>query len=125
MELASQRYADVVVVSVTGRIDHRSAEDFERGLAPYLERCAAGDSAVVLDLAGVDYMSSVGLRVLMLASRHARRQDGHLVVCSLGGTLAEIFAISRFDKLFPLYDDADAALAALSGDAVAARRGPG
>ena len=125
MELSAQRYADVIVVSVRARVDHRSAVDFELALAPYLAQCSTDDAAVVLDLGGVEYMSSVGLRVLMLASRHARRQNGRLVICSLGDTLTEIFAISRFDQVFDCYRDVDAALAALSPGAVLARSGGG
>lgn len=121
MELSAERYADVVVVSVHGRIDHHSAGEFETALAPHLEQCSADEAAVVLALGGVDYMSSVGLRVLMLASRQVRRRSGRLVVCGLGETLAEIFAIARFDQVFDIYPDTDAALAALSPAAAQAR----
>ena len=121
MELSARRYADVIVVSVNARIDHRSAGDFETALAPHLDQCAAGEAAVVLDLGGVEYMSSVGLRVLMLASRQARRQQGRLVISSLGETLGEIFAISRFDQVFDCYPDVGAALDALSPSAAQAR----
>ena len=77
MELASVRHGDVVVLSPRGRIDHASADAFKAVLEPYLAQAGPG-RPLVLDLGGVDYIASVGLRVLMLASRHARAQgDDH------------------------------------------------
>jgi len=64
MELSPRRFADAVVLAPAGRIDQSSADAFKAALAPHLERCADGGDRVVLDLSGVDYISSAGLRVL-------------------------------------------------------------
>jgi phosphoribosyl 1,2-cyclic phosphodiesterase len=61
MECSAKSIDDVVVVSVSGRVDHKSSREFEAVLKPHLDVCIAGDRRkMVIDLAGVDYMSSAG-----------------------------------------------------------------
>ena len=110
MELSSARHGDAVVLSPRGRIDHASAEGFKTALAPHLARCAPGHP-VVLDLGGVDYIASVGLRVLMLASRQARAQGGAILVAVLQPLVREIFEISKFTLVFPCFASVADALA--------------
>jgi anti-anti-sigma factor len=110
MELSSARHGDAVVVSPRGRIDHAGAEGFKTALAPYLTRCVPGHP-LVLDLAGVDYIASVGLRVLMLASRQARTQGGNILVAALQPLVREIFEISKFTLVFPCFPSVADALA--------------
>jgi anti-anti-sigma factor len=114
MELASRRLADTVVLSPTGRIDHASAEGFRAALTPHLAGCADGQDRVVLDLGAVEYVSSAGLRVLMLAAKQARSQGGTLVVAALAPLVREVFDISRFSLVFPIYPTVRDALAAVS-----------
>ena len=82
MELAPRRFADALLLRPSGRLDHCTAPDFRVALAPRLERCVKGGDVVVLDLAGVEHVSSAGLRVLMLASRQVSGQGGTLVVAA-------------------------------------------
>ena len=119
MELSSARHGDVVVLSPRGRIDHASAEGFKTALGPYLAQSGPG-RPLVLDLAGVEYIASVGLRVLMLASRQARAQGGTITVAALGPLVREIFEISKFTMVFPCFPSVADALADLAG-----RPGPG
>ena len=111
MELSSARHGDIVVLSPRGRIDHASAEAFKTALAPYLAQCGPGHP-VVLDLAGVDYIASVGLRVLMLASRQIRTQGGTILVAALQPLVREIFEISKFTLVFPCFASVADAIAA-------------
>lgn len=117
MELAQARYADAVVISVSGRVDHASAEQFKAELWPFLAPCTRSGDKLVLDLSGLEYISSAGLRVLMLAGREAKAQDGTLVVCGLQPVVQEIFEISRFNVVFQVHPDQQAARAAISGRA--------
>lgn len=96
MILTPVRYADVVVLTLQGRLDQSTAEDVRMALAPHLERCAEGQDHLVLDMAGVDYVSSAGLRVLMLASKQAKAQKGYLVLVSVQPLVQEILEISKF-----------------------------
>ena len=76
MEVTAHVRDGAVLMAPRGRIDHASAEDFALALKPYLEDCRATAAPCVLDMAEVDYISSVGLRVLMLASKQVKAQAG-------------------------------------------------
>lgn len=122
MQVTAARHADVLVVAVTGRIDYMNAEDFKSALQPHLANCAAGGDQVVLDLARLEYVSSAGLRVLMIAAKDVRARKGRLVAVSLQPVVREIFEISRFTLVFDIFDSVQDALRAISPAAAAASR---
>ena len=103
MDLAPRRVADTVVLAPSGRIDHASAEGFKEALQPYIERCAAGRDPLVVDFSGVEYISSAGLRVLMLARKQAKAQGGTIVIAALQPMVKEIFEIARFTLVFQIF----------------------
>ncbi len=109
MILPTREQAGVLIVSVSGRIDHVSSEEFTQALEPLLQHCAPGHSALLLDFANVDYISSAGLRVLMMASRRAKAQRGIFAIAALQPMVQEVFAISRFNLIVPCYGSVDAA----------------
>jgi anti-sigma B factor antagonist/stage II sporulation protein AA (anti-sigma F factor antagonist) len=110
MDLVSARHGDTLVVSPRGRIDHASAEAFKTALEPHL--ATSGPGRLVLDLGAVDYIASIGLRVLMLASRQARAQGGTIAIAALQPLVREIFEISKFTLVFPCFPSVAEALAA-------------
>jgi anti-sigma B factor antagonist/stage II sporulation protein AA (anti-sigma F factor antagonist) len=120
MPLSSSRFADVVVLAVSGRIDHATAEAFKADLAPHLARCAAGQDSVVLDVAGVDYVSSAGLRVLMLAAKQAKAQQGYLALAAVQPLVLEILEISKFTLVLRIEPSVRDAVAAASAAGLAA-----
>lgn len=109
MNLPLRENAGVVVAAVSGRIDHASADAFNVALAPLLKDCVGGNKPVVLDFSGVEYISSVGLRSLMLASRQAKSQKGIFAIAGMQPLVQEVFAISRFSLIMPCYVSVDAA----------------
>jgi Anti-anti-sigma regulatory factor (antagonist of anti-sigma factor) len=80
---------------------------------------------VVLDFSGVEYISSVGLRVLMIAARQMRERQSQLLVAALQSVVAEIFAISRFDRILTVTATLDDAMARCSAAALAQHRSAG
>ena len=120
MQLALRQIADVVVAMPNGRIDHAAAGLLESQLLPVLEQATAKHSAMVLDFAEVEYISSVGLRVLMIAAKSMRAQNRPIAIAALQPVVAEIFSISRFDKVLTVYPTVRSALATLSPAALAA-----
>jgi anti-anti-sigma factor len=120
MELAVKRYADTLALFPKGRIDHATADQFKVALAPHLAGVAAGRDRAVIDLGAVEYISSVGLRVLMLASKQVKAQGGALAVADLQPVVREIFEISRFNLVLEVFPTLREALAKLSPAALAA-----
>ena len=85
-----------------------------------LDRALASRQRIVVDLSGLEYVSSAGLRCFMLAAKQAGTQGGKIVLAALRPVVAEIFQISRFDMVFELHPSVRAALAAVSAEAAAA-----
>jgi anti-anti-sigma factor len=120
MRLGYARFADVVVLSPSGRVDHVTAEELGTALAPHLARCAEGQDHVVLDFAGVDYISSAGLRILMLAAKQAKAQHGFLAVAAVQPLVQEILEISKFTLVIRTVPSVREAVAAASPAGLAA-----
>ena len=120
MQIATRQWADTAVVGVVGRVDHRSAGQLEQTLAALMAREGATPGAVVLDFSGVEYISSVGLRVLMVTAKQMRSQEAIFAIAGLQPVVAEIFAISRFDRVLVVHADVPSALGQCSASALAA-----
>ena len=120
MEIKNKTYGDVLVLSPEGRIDHANSEDFRKGLVLFIERCKSDGERVVLNLAGVDYISSAGLRCFMLAEKQAKSQGGTIVVAAMQPVVKEIFEISRFTLVFDTFTTVQEAIAKLSSVALKA-----
>ncbi len=122
LQIATRRVADAVIAMPVGRIDHRSAADFEAALSPLVTDAAAAKGTLVLDLSGIEYISSVGLRVLMIAAKKMREGEAPLLVASLQSVVAEIFAISLFDRILTVTATLEDAMALCSPAALAQYR---
>ena len=120
MELTPRRLADTLVVSPEGRIDQSNADAFQNALAPILTECAADKGRLILDLSGLEYISSAGLRVLMLAAKQAKATGVTIALSGLRPLVAEIFQISRFTLVFTITSTLREALAKVSPQALAA-----
>lgn len=119
MECKIQNLANVVLFEVEGRIDHSTAPAFGSALLPHVEGCAGEDKKLLLDLGKVTYMSSAGLRVLMIAVKGCRKQSGRIVLAALPPTVQEVFKIGRFDMVLETFPTVRDALVAISPAAAA------
>ena len=120
MEFSSRRLADVVVAAPAGQIDHPNAMKLQRALTPIVDEAAAGKNPLVLDFTGVEYISSMGLRVLMVAARQMKARNSAVAVAGLQPEVAEIFEIARFRFVVDVFPSVRDALVALSAPAAAA-----
>lgn len=96
----------------TGRIDASNAGICEKDLLALME--THGPSAII-DLSGLSYISSAGLRVLLVGAKTARTKGGKAVICNAPATIAEVLKMSGFDKVIPLLADRASAQAHLGG----------
>ena len=119
MNYKVQNLANIVLLEVEGRIDHSTAPAFGSALLPQVEGCAGEDKKLLIDLSKVTYMSSAGLRVLMIAAKGCRKQSGKIVLAALQPSVQEVFKIGRFDMVLETFPTVRAALAAISPAAAA------
>jgi len=117
MNVTSRRFANAVVLSVSGRLDQDTCDAFRGDLSRHVEASARDGAVIVLDLSGLDYVSSAGLRCFMLASRQAKALSGRICVAALQPMVAEIFEISHFNLVFQVFPTVREALGAVSADA--------
>ena len=103
-----------VIVSPGEPVDHENADDFESRLIPSVEEASRSGGSLIIDFGGVDYMTSVGLRALMMAVKEAESASVKILVTGLNETMQEIFHISGFEKLFDVHESLESALAAAS-----------
>ncbi len=120
MKIRSKRFANAVVITSSGRLDHENSSAFGNGINPILEDAASSKSGIVLDFSELEYISSAGLRALMLAANQAKSHGVKIVVASLQPVVSEIFQISRFNMVFSIFGTVRDGLSAISGDAAAA-----
>ena len=110
MEVGERRDGDILILLPVGRIDNDTSAAFQARLLASLASAAA---TVLIDFSRVEYISSAGLRALMMGSRQAKAVKGRLAVAALGPVVKEIFEISRFSLVVQVYETSAEALAAL------------
>jgi anti-sigma B factor antagonist len=101
---------DVTVVTLSGAIDGNTAPEAQAQILPLME----SQPSVVLDMAEVEYMSSAGLRTLLLLYRQAAARDGKVAIAGLQESLKDTMAITGFLNFFLVHDDVATAVAAIS-----------
>ncbi len=115
MEWQSEVRDGSMIVGPRGPIDHQNADRFEAKLIPAVTEAAAVGVQLIIDLERVNYMSSVGLRVVVRADKAAKREGVSLAVANLNQTMREIFQISRFDKIIRVHGSLEEALVSAVG----------
>ncbi len=108
MECTGSKQGAFYVLEVSGRMDALTSQGFE---TECLARLEAGDTRIVADLSGLEYISSAGLRSILAAAKKLKAAGGDLAFCCLSGIVAEVFTVSGFAKLLPVYDTRGEALA--------------
>jgi anti-anti-sigma factor len=98
---------DYNVVAVEGRMDAVSAPEFEKFLNALI---AEGVLKVIVDFEGLDYISSAGLRSVLITAKKIQSKNGEILIVSLHDTVKEIFEISGFSTIIPIHESVDAAL---------------
>jgi anti-anti-sigma factor len=101
MEISESSVNDAVVLHLKGRLDGAAAPELERKLA---EEIASGHDRLIFDCAGVEYASSAGLRVFLLAAKQLKTRGGRCGFAALAPSLREIFAVSGFLDILEVHE---------------------
>ncbi len=111
MKIEEQTVDSVVVVSLDGRVDGSTAPDLEKCLSGVVER---GNTQILLDCGKMDYISSAGLRVVLVGAKKCQQGGGKLTLCTLRATCKSVMEVSGFLTMLDYHDTRESALAALS-----------
>lgn len=100
-----------IILQPDGRIDGSNAYEFQSSIDDAVED---DYNAVILDLSDLSYISSAGLRVILLLAKNLRSRNAQLVLCSIADTVRDVFEISGFGKIIPTYDSQEEAISAVN-----------
>ncbi len=114
MNITQRVEGDVTVFLPEGRIDTQAAADMDRALQAAV---AEGSHKIVVDLSGVDYISSAGLRALAAVLVKCRDEGGDMKLAALNERVTRVFNIIGFDLLMSIHDTTEAAIADFSSSA--------
>jgi len=101
----------VTVIALNGELDSRTAPEVQQSLADLLP----SDGTVLLDLNGMSYMSSAGLRVLLLVHRKAKEENVEVVLSCVPQDVHAVMTATGFLAFFTITDSVDEGLEALAG----------
>ena len=112
MHIAESDNQGVAVLGISGRIDAATSEQFKQKLLGTI-----GDRPIqlVLDFAQVEFISSIGLRVLVVTAKRVAAVRGKMVFCGLTGPVREVFELAGFMSVVPCFPDRAAAVASFAG----------
>lgn len=100
MEIKEEKQGDVIIIRLCGRLDANTSPALERRIQAILHQ---GESRLVFDFSQLTYISSLGLRVLIVAAKNLQKINGKIALASLADNIHEIFEISGFTSVFPIY----------------------
>ena len=112
MQIGEEKKGGALVVAPVGRVDSVSSNELEKVV---LSRIDGGERRLVLDLAGVEYISSAGLRVLLIAAKRLKAPPAALVLCGIGPGVRTVLKLAGFLPLFAVEAGREQALARVAG----------
>lgn len=104
MRLEKRSIDDILVVQPIGRLDSTSSPELERVLVENLD---AGTKRLLFDFSSLDYISSAGLRVVLLAGKRLRPVQGKMALVGMRDVVREVFEMSGFLSLFAVADNVE------------------
>jgi len=106
MKIVRTQHEDIMQISLEGHLDAATSVEADDEFTQVIE---AGQIKLLVDLSALSYISSAGLRVLLVAAKQLQQKAGKIVLCSMTPGVKEVFEISGFSsifKIFPTIDDA-------------------
>ena len=108
MEIATQEYKRVAVMSVSGRVDSSTAPELESQLTKVVD---GGQYHIVLDLKDVEYMSSAGLRAMVSTLKKVKRVNGDLRLANPSARVEEVLRLAGLTSIFSIHSTQEEAVA--------------
>ena len=112
MQVDWSRNSGVLVAKPVGRIYSSNYMDWQTALESGI---GSDDTAMVVDFTQVPYISSAGLRVLLMTSKQFDGPGRAFGICQLSRTVRKVLAASGFERVIAVYESEPAAVAAMTG----------
>jgi stage II sporulation protein AA (anti-sigma F factor antagonist) len=110
MELQEERQDGKLILHLAGKIDGSNADAFRQAVADHID---GGDRSIVLDFSRLEYLSSAGLRSVLLLAKRLKSEQGGFALCCMSDLIKGVFDVSGFSKILPIYRTRAEALAAV------------
>ena len=110
MEIDAKKEGQAVIIALTGRMDAVSAPQFDKTVDDFIEQ---GEAKILIDFKTLEYISSAGLQSILALAKRLELINGAVLLSDLNGAVKEVFEISGFSSIFPIYDNLDAAKASV------------
>lgn len=110
MEIDVKKEGQAVIIALTGRMDAVSAPQFDKTVDDFI---AQGKTRLLIDFKSLEYISSAGLQSILALAKRLELINGTVHLSDLNGAVREVFEISGFSSIFPIYDNLDAAKASI------------
>lgn len=111
MELTTQKENEITTVQLIGRIDSSVAKQFEE---EFLKVIDAGNTRLIVSFAALDYISSAGLRVLLMGAKKIKTVNGKLALAEMKTPIREVFDVSGFSNMLTICQSVADAKSAMS-----------
>jgi anti-sigma B factor antagonist len=111
MTIASETSGSALVARPTGRIDYNASAAFQSDLEGVVAQAKAQQLGLVINCAGIDYISSAGLRAFLVAARSAKSAQVRLALCGVNANVKEVFDVSGLSRLMAVLETEAEAIA--------------
>lgn len=113
MDLNWKEMDGLTIARLNGRLDIAHSDEFESAV---LARLDESPRDVLINLSGVTYMSSSGIRALLAIYRHTHAQERRMTICDPSPVVKKILDVVDIDQIFQIYDHEEKAIEALAAD---------
>jgi anti-sigma B factor antagonist len=107
MKIVHKKQDDILIVSVNGSLDAHTSGFAEKEMDILFKK---SKYRFLLDLSGVEYLSSTGLRVLLALTKQVKQMGGKIVLCRLAPFIKEIFEVTGFTTFIPIHESVEEGL---------------
>lgn len=110
IEVIEERESGVLVLIPVHRLDGNNADSFE---SLVMDHIGNGEKRLIVDFSRLNFVSSAGMRVILVAAKQLQAKQGKFVLCSMKNNIHDVFRVSGFDKVMLIRDSRWSALTSL------------
>ncbi len=107
MEISKEKRNGITCLRIEGSLDASNSSAAEKSIR---DAVAEEGANLILNLSELQYISSAGLRVILVIAKDIKSKNGKIVLCSMTESVKKVFDISGFSSIFDLQDNIEAAL---------------